>query len=60
MMMPADPRLENLDQELLRISGERFERATNLTMLHLRDARLLLPDTRNNRILAKACIVFPT
>jgi len=58
MMMPADPRLENLDQELLRISGERFERATNLTMLHLRDARLLLPDTRNNRILAKACIVL--
>ena len=57
-MMPVDPRLENLDQDLLRISGDRFEQSTNLTMLHLRDARLLLPETRDNRVLAKACIVL--
>jgi len=57
-MMPIDPRLENLDQELLRISGDRFLGAGDLTMLHLRDARLLLPDTRGNRVLSKACIVL--
>ena len=57
-MLPHDPRFDNLDQQLMAIAGDSFLAAGNLTMIHLRDTRLLLPDTRDNRVLAKACVVL--
>lgn len=57
-MLPHDPRFDNLDQELMEIAGESFHAAGNLTMIHLRDARMLLPEARDTRIFAKACVVL--
>jgi hypothetical protein len=56
--LPPDPRLLNLDGELLEAAGELALSNTNLTFLHLRDARELLRNCGEDRVLAKATIAL--
>jgi|SRR5579859_3972754 len=56
--LPADPRLQNLDQKLIEAAGELVLQNAKLMFLHLRDARELLRSCREDRVLAKATIVL--
>jgi hypothetical protein len=53
--LPIDPRVLNLDQELLEAAGKRALSNSNLMFLHLRDARQLLRLSRHP-VMAKATI----
>jgi hypothetical protein len=55
--LPPDPRTLNLDQQLLEAAGELTLANADLMFLHLRDARELLRNCREDRVLAKATIV---
>lgn len=56
--LPPDPRLLNLDQELLEAAGHLVFGNADLMFLHLRDARELLRSCQEDRILSKATIVL--
>jgi hypothetical protein len=59
--LPPDPRLENVDQELVEVVFQEFRRNIDLVGIHLRDARNMLYGAReltDDRILGKAALLL--
>jgi hypothetical protein len=60
--LPPDPRLLNLDNDLIEIIFEHFKGNVNLVGIHLRDARNMLPAVKEDhsfdRVYAKAVVIL--
>jgi hypothetical protein len=59
--LPIDPRLKNIDTELVEVVFQEFKRSIDLVGVHLRDARNMLYGVRsvqNDRVLAKAALLL--
>ncbi len=59
--LPTDPRLKNLDQEVVEIVFEEFKRNIDLVGIHLRDARNMLYGAQkvaDDRVLGKAALLL--
>src|SRR5438105_1374984 len=56
--LPINPLLQNLDGQLLEAAGEKASQNAELMFMHLRDARELLRNSREDRIIAKAAMVI--
>jgi hypothetical protein len=59
--LPPDPRLRNVNEELVQIVFEEFQGNIDLVGIHLRDARSILRALKNkesDRVLAKAAILL--
>jgi len=58
---PTDPRLKNIDQEIVDIFFQEFKRNIDLVAIHLRDARNMLHGARqveDDRVLGKAALLL--
>jgi hypothetical protein len=59
--LPTDPRLKNVDNDLVEIVFEEFKRSIDLVAIHLRDARNIwygLNEIGDSRVLAKAAVLL--
>lgn len=59
--IPTDPRLKNVDQEIVEIVFQEFKRNVDLVGIHLRDARNMLHGVRevaDDRVLGKATLLL--
>src|ERR1019366_7497660 len=61
MDFPVDPRLKNVDNELVEAVFQEFKRNVDLVGIHLRDARNMafgVRETGDDRVLRKAAIIL--
>jgi hypothetical protein len=61
LSLPPDPRLQNINEELVQIVFEEFKQSIDLIGIHLRDARSILRalnKKESDRVLAKATILL--
>src|SRR5947208_3041022 len=59
--LPIDPRLKDIDQEVVEIVFQEFQRNIDLVAIHLRDARNMLDGARavkDDRVLSKAALLL--
>jgi hypothetical protein len=61
MDFPVDPRLKNVDNELVEAVFQEFKRNVDLVGIHLRDARNMsfgVRETGDDRVLWKAAVIL--
>jgi hypothetical protein len=56
--LPPNPKLLNLDEDLLKAAGDLVPKNAELMFMHLRDAREFLRHSGDDAVMAKGCIVL--